>query len=243
MARQAAIPGADVHRGRDGCRPPHPAVAGSLGGDRLRRPRRSATWATHVVVGGPSPWTGKGSGVEVNDQVAYVWTVSRRQGHSGSRVSRPCRGPRSRRAVGVGDVAGERGAAHQRYDAFNRRDLDAVLALMDADVEYVSAWSPSRAATTATTESAAGGEPARHLPRLHHRGIEVRDLGNLTIATLRNSAHSGGSAVAVEQTHWGVARVARQRSSSGAAATGPKPKPSKPSGCGSRRCRRRTWRS
>ncbi len=47
-------------------------------------------------------------------------------------------GPRSRGAVGVGDVAGERGARARGYEAWNRGDMDAILAIFHPDVELVT---------------------------------------------------------------------------------------------------------
>ena len=46
---------------------------------------------------------------------------------------------------------------YRAIDAFNRRDLDAYLALMDDDVEAVSRLGAIEATITATVESAAGG--------------------------------------------------------------------------------------
>ena len=49
---------------------------------------------------------------------AYLWTFREREViHFVPRVSRSSRGPRSRRAVGVGDVAGERGGRPPRVRA------------------------------------------------------------------------------------------------------------------------------
>ncbi len=45
---------------------------------------------------------------------------------------------------------------YRALDAFNRRDFDAFLALMDDDVEVFSRLSPWRGAITAATESVAG---------------------------------------------------------------------------------------
>ena len=55
---------------------------------------------------------------------------------------------------------------YRAYDAFNGRDLDAFLALMDPEVELTTRimeleGDPYPAVTTA---SGNGGEPARHLP-------------------------------------------------------------------------------
>ncbi|MCD6015521.1 MAG: hypothetical protein K0R88_1605 [Solirubrobacterales bacterium] len=52
-------------------------------------------------------------GMEVLARSAFVYTVERGQITRPSDVPGPSRGPRSRRAVGVGDVAGEREARSQ----------------------------------------------------------------------------------------------------------------------------------
>ena len=51
---------------------------------------------------------GRASGVPVETTHLAVWTLAVRQGHSDAGVRRPPARPRSRRAVGVGDVEGER---------------------------------------------------------------------------------------------------------------------------------------
>ena len=46
------------------------------------------------------------------------------------------RGPRSRRAVGVGDVAGERRVVQRGVDAYNRRDAQGLIDALDPTVEW-----------------------------------------------------------------------------------------------------------
>ena len=59
---------------------------------------------------------------------------------------------------------------YQVYEAVNRRDLAALLALLDADVEYVSGLVAIEGGYHgARRNPPLVGEPARHLPRLHHR--------------------------------------------------------------------------
>lgn len=95
--------------------------------------------------------------------------------------------------------------AHRGYDAFNRRDLGALLALMDADVEYVSGLVEMEGGYH-------GHDGIRRwwknlldiFPDFTVEVVEVRDLGDMTVATLRNRAHSAGSDTMVEQGQWVV---------------------------------------
>ena len=84
----------------------------------------------------------RGHGVESDTPVdAAGWQVSHfRDGRClGWRVyDQRERGPRSRGAVGVADVAGERGACASRmYDALNRRDNEALLREVAPEVEGI----------------------------------------------------------------------------------------------------------
>jgi ketosteroid isomerase-like protein len=97
--------------------------------------------------------------------------------------------------------------AHRTVDAFNRRDLDALLALMDDDVE---AFPP-----LASMEGAYHGHAGIRrwweslldtLPDFAIEVVEVRDSDDLTVGTLRNRAHVAASDTAVEQRLWLVAK-------------------------------------
>jgi ketosteroid isomerase-like protein len=95
----------------------------------------------------------------------------------------------------------------QGLDAFNRRDLDAFLALCDPDVEFIS--------YLAQVE---GGEPYRGhdgvrewwerlhavFPDFRLEVEEVRDLGGLGIARWRTHATGVESDAPIEQTVWQV---------------------------------------
>jgi ketosteroid isomerase-like protein len=90
-------------------------------------------------------------------------------------------------------------------DAFNRRDLDAFLAIMDADVEFTpyEVW-------------VQGGNPYRGhdgvrswwqdsfavLPDLTAEIYEVRDVGNTTFVSGRLRGHGAESGAAVERMMW-----------------------------------------
>ena len=93
--------------------------------------------------------------------------------------------------------------ARRSIDAFNRRDLDALLALMHENVQG--------APPLASIEGNYHGHPGirrwseslfEGLPDFNIEIVEVRDLGNLTIAVLRNRAHGATSATPVEQRLW-----------------------------------------
>ena len=92
-------------------------------------------------------------------------------------------------------------------DAFSRRDLDAYLALMDDDVEGIP-----RAARMEGTHH--GHEGTRRwwkdlldaFPDFTVEVVEVRDLGDVTVAALRALGHGAGSDTPIEETVWQVAR-------------------------------------
>jgi ketosteroid isomerase-like protein len=96
---------------------------------------------------------------------------------------------------------------HRRaFDAFNRRDLDALLALMDADVQAVSLL-------VAIEGGYIGHDGMRRWwrdlleswPDYTVEVVDVRDLGDLTVAALRTRGHGAGSDVPVGETQWHVA--------------------------------------
>ena len=128
--------------------------------------------------------------------------------------------------------------AQQAFDAFNRRDMGAFLALMDADVEAVSRL-------VAMEGGYHGHDGIRHwwqnlldaFPDYTVETVEARELGNLTLATLRGRGHGADSDTPFVDTVWVVSTGVTRRPSDGASCQR-RPKPSKPWGCGTRRCRR-----
>jgi ketosteroid isomerase-like protein len=95
-------------------------------------------------------------------------------------------------------------------DALNRRDLDACLALMDADVEAVSGL--------VTIEGGYHGHDGiRRLwqgmfdiwPDFTAQIVDVRSIADLTLATLLLRGHGAGSRIPLEWTLWSVARWRR----------------------------------
>jgi ketosteroid isomerase-like protein len=95
--------------------------------------------------------------------------------------------------------------AHRVVDAFNQRDLDALLALMDDDVEGVPPVASieghyhGHAGIRRWWESLLSG-----LSDFTVEIVEVRDLGDLTVALLRNRAHGAVSNAPVEERLWFV---------------------------------------
>ena len=95
--------------------------------------------------------------------------------------------------------------AQQAFDAFNRRDMGAFLALMDADVEAVSRL-------VATEGGYHGHDGIRHwwqnlldaFPDYNLETVEARELGNLTLATLRSRGHGADSDTPFVDTVWVV---------------------------------------
>jgi ketosteroid isomerase-like protein len=92
-------------------------------------------------------------------------------------------------------------------EAFNRRDLDALLALMDNDVEPVSRLLPIEGGLK-------GHEGVRRWwdswfdvwPDYRIEIVGVRDLGDVTLATLHGHGHGAESDVPFEDMAFQVAR-------------------------------------
>jgi len=94
---------------------------------------------------------------------------------------------------------------HQAIDAFNRRDLDAYLALQDPDVEFtpyeraLEGLGPYRGHEGVRTwweESFAA------LPDLSAELYEVRDLGDVTFSRGHLRGTGAGSGASFERTLW-----------------------------------------
>jgi ketosteroid isomerase-like protein len=104
------------------------------------------------------------------------------------------------------------------YDALNRRDLDGLLDLMDAEVEFM----PILVDVEGGYRGHAG---VRHwwesmfdtVPDFAAKVDGVRDLGALTLATVRPGGHGSTSGAPVEQRlsqviHWHNAKAVRLES-------------------------------
>jgi len=92
---------------------------------------------------------------------------------------------------------------YQAFGAFNRRDLGAFLALMDADVEAGS--------RLAAMEGGYHGHDGIRqwwqnlldaIPDYTLEPVEARDLEDLTLTTLRTRGHGADSDTPVEDTVW-----------------------------------------
>jgi len=95
---------------------------------------------------------------------------------------------------------------HQAIDAFNRRDLDAFLALVDPHMEFT----PYVVAMEGGYQGHDGvrrwwQELFEVFPDWHGEPMEVRDLGGLTLAALRLEGRGGESGTPVEQMLWQLA--------------------------------------
>jgi ketosteroid isomerase-like protein len=99
---------------------------------------------------------------------------------------------------------------HRAIDAINRRDLDAFLALMDDGVEAVSR-------IVAMEGDLHGHDGIRRwweawfdaFPDYDIEVLEVRDLGDVTVAALRALAHGAASNLPLEDTIWQASRWRR----------------------------------
>jgi ketosteroid isomerase-like protein len=96
---------------------------------------------------------------------------------------------------------------YRAMDAFNRRDLDASLALMDDDVEVASR-------IVAIEGGLRGHDGFRHWwqnwldtwPDYKVEVIEVRDGADVTLAAFRAVGHGAGSELPLQDTAWQVCR-------------------------------------
>ena len=99
-------------------------------------------------------------------------------------------------------------AAYAAFDAFNRRDLDAFLELLDPDVEF-------RSLLAGMESSYHGHEGIRRYwedvltvsPDFTLEVVEVRDLGDGTLTKLVARGHGAASDVPYEQTLWSLAQA------------------------------------
>jgi ketosteroid isomerase-like protein len=99
------------------------------------------------------------------------------------------------------------------FQAFNRRDLDTMLALADEEIVVESRLA-------AVEGGYYGHQGVRRwwadtlevLPDYEVEVDEVRDFGDVTLARLRAHAHGAGSAAPLEEVIWNVARWRAGRS-------------------------------
>jgi ketosteroid isomerase-like protein len=99
--------------------------------------------------------------------------------------------------------------AYRAYDAFNRRDLDAFLALMDPDVEFTTRFMEMEG-----DPYYRGHDGVREwwrtvlaiFPDFSLEALEVRDADDVVIAALRIRGHGLDSRVPFEEALWTVGK-------------------------------------
>jgi ketosteroid isomerase-like protein len=98
----------------------------------------------------------------------------------------------------------EENATLQRmaFDALNRRDLDAYLALMDPGVEIVSRFVGQGPYVGHDGARAWWDDIFRTLPGTTFDVLEVRDLGERTLAIFRVVGHGAGGEPPFAQLAW-----------------------------------------
>jgi ketosteroid isomerase-like protein len=95
--------------------------------------------------------------------------------------------------------------AQRVYDAFNRRDLDAMLACIDPDVQFAV-----RLIEMQGSPDSRGHDGMREwwrgllavFPDIKIELLDVRDLGDSAIATLRIRGHGVDSGVPFDERMW-----------------------------------------
>jgi ketosteroid isomerase-like protein len=96
---------------------------------------------------------------------------------------------------------------HRALDAFNRRDLDAVLAMLHGDVEFGSRLAAMEGGFHGHEgirrwwQTILDASPDRTIEI-----VEVRDLGDVTLTVARARGHGAVSHIPYEETIWSVAR-------------------------------------
>jgi ketosteroid isomerase-like protein len=98
-------------------------------------------------------------------------------------------------------------AARRAYDAFNRRDLDAVLALVDPEVDFTTRF-------VERAESYHGHDGVRVwwedllrvFPDFKIEVVELSDLGDVTIGAVRVRGRGMGSDAPFEEVIWQVGK-------------------------------------
>ena len=92
---------------------------------------------------------------------------------------------------------------HQAYDAVNRRDLDAFVSLMDADVEAVPILSGMEGDYHGRAGIRRWWENLLDVfPDFATEAVEVRDLGDVTLARLRVHGHGANSDAPLDAPLW-----------------------------------------
>lgn len=96
---------------------------------------------------------------------------------------------------------------YRAHDAFNRRDLDAFLALMDPDVEFTPYERAVEGSGPYHGHSGVQGwweDAFEILPDFRVELDEVRDLGDMVFVRGCLRGQGAGSGVSFERTYWGL---------------------------------------
>jgi ketosteroid isomerase-like protein len=98
--------------------------------------------------------------------------------------------------------------ATRGFEAFNRRDLDAFLALCDSEVEVYSRLAELEGGPYRGHDGVRGWwDNIRALaPDIRSEIDDVEDVGDLTVVRLRARGHGVGSNAPIEQTQWLVTK-------------------------------------
>jgi ketosteroid isomerase-like protein len=95
--------------------------------------------------------------------------------------------------------------AHRAYEAFNGRDLDALLALMDPEVSFTTRFVERSEPYHGHDGVRAWWEDLlRVFPDFAVEVVEVRDVRDLTINAVRVRGHGLGSETPFEESVWQV---------------------------------------
>ena len=95
--------------------------------------------------------------------------------------------------------------AHRAYEAFNRRDLDALLALMDPEVRFTTRFVERSDPYDSHDGVRAWWEDLlRVFPDFTVEVVQVRDAGDLTVNAVRVRDHGLGSETPFAESIWQV---------------------------------------
>jgi ketosteroid isomerase-like protein len=95
--------------------------------------------------------------------------------------------------------------AYRAYEAFNRRDLDALLELVDPEVDFSTRFVERRDTYHGHDGVRTWWEDIlRVFPDFSVEVVEVREAGDLTINAVRVRGHGLGSETPFEETIWQV---------------------------------------
>jgi len=101
---------------------------------------------------------------------------------------------------------------YRAFDALNRHDFDAFLAVMDDDVEFIPRMSAIEGESGYRGHDGVRSWWTRLLdvfPDYSMELVDVRDLGDVTFATFHARGHGAGSAAPTDQAAWIVLRWRR----------------------------------